>query len=251
MTEVPRLVTFAPMIDSEMWRLLLRHYAIPYAEEPHAFLWGSVLALFRAGSVQVPALCGDGFDMVDPQAAIDRWDAVQPPGHALIPADPVQRAQALEDWDTFHGTLATATARLAYFHLLPRRDIMLEPFTRGVPRWEATLTHVIYLVQRGALSLALQLTAANADAALAQIRTIADATERRIRDGRRFLLGERPTLGDVALAAAAAPVVLPPGNLSPIPALADMPPAFAAIVREMQARPLGAFVRGLYATLGA
>ena len=107
------------------------------------------------------------------------------------------------------------------------------------------------MVSPGALSLALQLTAANADAALAQIRTIADATERRIRDGRRFLLGERPTLGDVALAAAAAPVVLPPGNLSPIPALADMPPAFAAIVREMQARPLGAFVRGLYATLGA
>jgi hypothetical protein len=37
------------MIDSETWRLLLQHYGIAYEEEPHAFRWGSILALFRAG----------------------------------------------------------------------------------------------------------------------------------------------------------------------------------------------------------
>jgi hypothetical protein len=51
-SDLPKLVTFAPMIDSETWRLLLQHYGIAYEEEPHAFLWGSILALFRAGSLR-------------------------------------------------------------------------------------------------------------------------------------------------------------------------------------------------------
>ena len=246
MSDLPKLITFAPMIDSETWRLLLQHYRIAYEEEPHAFLWGSILALFRAGSVQVPALIGDGLKLVDPQTAIDRWDAAQPPGHALIPADPVMKAVAQEDWTLFHGTLATCTARLAYFHLLPRRDILIEPFTRGTPRGEAAFTRIIYPLQRGVLSLLLQLTAKNADDALAQIRTIFDKADTRVRDGRRFLQGDRLTLGDLALAAAAAPVTLPEGNRSPIPPLAQMPPAYAAIVREMQSRPTAGFVQGVY-----
>jgi glutathione S-transferase len=246
MSAIPKLITFAPMIDSETWRLLLQHYGINYEEEPHAFIWGSFLALFRAGSVQVPALCGAGLKLVGPDTAIACWDAEQPPGHALIPADPAMKAVAQDDWTLFHGTLATHTARLAYYHLLPHRDIMIEPFTHGIPRGEAALTRVIYPLQRGVLSLLLQLTAKNAEDALAQIRTIFDQTDARVRDGRRFVQGDRLTLGDLALAAAAAPVTLPECNRSPIPRLAQMPPAYAAIVKEMQARPTAGFLQGVY-----
>jgi glutathione S-transferase len=249
MSAMPKLITFAPMIDSATWRLLLQHYSITYEEEPHAFIWGSVLALFRAGSLQVPALCGGGLKLVGPDAAIERWDFGQPPGHALIPADPAMRAIALEDWAQFHGTLATYTARLAYFHLLPHRDILIEPFIRGIPLGEAAVTRVIYPVQRGLLSLLLQLSSKNAKDALAKIRAIFDKTDARVRDGRRFLQGERMTLGDLALAAATAPVTLPEGNTSPIPPLAQMPPAYAAIVHEMQARPTARFVQRVYRTM--
>jgi glutathione S-transferase len=248
-TDVPRLITFAPMIDSETWRLLLRHYRVAYQEEPHAFIWGSVLSLIRAGSPQVPALCGAGLRMVGPDAAIDRWDAGQPLGHALVPPDPAMSAVARRDWDLFHGTLATHTARLAYYHLLPHRDVLIEPFTRGIPSREASVTRLIYPVQRAVLSLLLQLSAKTAADSLQQIHTVFDATDARVADGRRFLQGDRITLGDVALAAAAAPVTLPDGNQSPIPPLAEMPPAYAAIVEEMRARPTAAFVQRLYRTL--
>lgn len=234
------------MIDAETWRLLLQHYGIAYEEEPHAFIWGSILALFRAGSAQVPALHGMGMKLVGPGAAIDRWDSGQPPGHALIPADPLMKAVAQEDWALFHGTLATCTARLAYYHLLPHQHILMEPFTRGVPRGEATLTRAIYPLQRAALSLLLQLDARNAEDALAQVRMIFDQTDARVRDGRRLLQGSRLTLGDLALAAAAAPVTLPEANRSPIPPLARMPPAYAAIVKEMQARPTARLVQEVY-----
>jgi glutathione S-transferase len=251
MSAIPRLITFAPMIDSATWRLLLQHYGIIYEEEPHAFIWGSIVALFRAGSLQVPALCGAGLKLVGPDAAIARWDAQQPPGHALIPTDPAMRAAALDDWALFHGTLATYTARLAYYHLLPHRGVMIEPFTRGIAHGEAALTRFIYPLQRGVLSLLLQLTAKNAEDALAQIRAIFDKTDARIRDGRRFVQGDRMTLGDLALAAAAAPVTLPKGSRSPIPPLAVMPQAYAAIVREMQARPTAGFVQGVYRAINS
>ena len=225
------------MIDSETWRLLLDHYGVVYEEEPHAFIWGSIVTLFRAGSPQVPALCGSGLKLVDPSTAIARWDDQQLPGHALIPADPMQRGIALDDWEQFHGTFATSTARLAYYHLLPHRDIMIEPFTRGIPRGEAALTRVIYPLQRGVLSLLLQLTSGKAAAALAQIRETFDKTDARIRDGRPLLQGDRLTLGDVALAAAGAPVTLPANGRAPVPPMERMPEAYAAIVREMRDRP--------------
>lgn len=246
MKDVPHLITFAPMIDSETWRLLLDHYSIDYEEHPHAFIWGSALALHRAGSVQVPALSGCGLRLVGPASAIDRWDAAQPPGHALIPPDPAMRAIALSDWASFNGTLAKYTAQLAYYHLLPHRELMLEPFTRGIPAAEARVTHVIYPVQRALLSLLLQLTSKTMEVALAGIRHTFDRTDARVNDGRPFLQGARLTLGDLALAAAAAPVLLPGGCRSPIPASADLPPAFASVVDEMRERPTGRFVERFY-----
>lgn len=251
MTEHPRLITFAPMIDSEVWRLLLRHYAIAYDEEPHAFLWGSLLSQIRAGSLQVPALCGAGLKMVDPASAIERWDALQPPGHALVPPDPALHALAMADWEQFHGDFAGHTARLAYYHLLPHRDVMIEPFTRGIPSPEMTLTRVIYPIQRGLLSLFLKLNAKTAETALAGIRAIFDQVDPRVRDGRPFLLGDRITLGDIGLVAAGAPVTLPAGNRSPIPPLADLPPAYAALVRELRERPTGRFIQNFYAVSAA
>ena len=251
MNDVPHLITFAPMIDSEVWRLLLRYYRIAYQEEPHAFIWGSILSLWRAGSVQVPALCGTGLKLVGPENAIDAWDAGQAPGRALAPPDPAMHAASMRDWALFHGTLATDTARLAYYHLLPRRDLTLEPFTRSLPAAEVKLTRVIYPLQRAVLSLLLQLSAKNAEAALAGIRAVFDQTDARVSDGRPFLLGDRITLGDIALAAAGAPVTLPDGNRSPIPPLADLPAPYAAVVRELRERPTGRFIQRLYQALAA
>ncbi len=191
------LLTFAPMIDSETSRLVLRHYMVDYREEPHAPVWGSALALLRAGSVQVPVLYGNGLRLAGPRAIIDRFEAVQPPGRALLPADPGLRATVEADWDLFHGTLADKTALLAYYHLLPHPDILIEPFTRGIPASEVPAVRMAYPLLRRFLTTALRLTDANARDALRQIRAIFDQTDARVGDGRRTLLGERLALGDL------------------------------------------------------
>jgi glutathione S-transferase len=237
------------MVDSETARLILGRYRIAYIEEPHAFGWGSILALLHAGSIQVPALYGDGLKLLGPRPLVDHFDPGQPLSRALLPTDPALRRGVEDDWTLYNGTLATRTAQLAYYHLLPRKGVMLEAFTRGIPPAEAAFGSVVYPLQRALLRLLLKLTDANARAALDEIRTIFDRTDKRIVDGREFLLGDTLTLGDIALAAAAAPVLLPERSASPIPPLDRMPPAYSAIIVEMREHPTAKFVQGIFTVL--
>jgi hypothetical protein len=55
------------------------------------------------------------------------------------------------------------------------------------------------------------------------------------------------TLGDIALAAAAAPLLLPKGYDTPMPTLEQMPAAMRALNGELRDRPTAAFVERFYA----
>src|ERR1019366_8601827 len=96
----------------------------------------------------------------------------------------------------------------------------------------------------------LQLNAANAASALDQIRLAMDGVDRRVADGRAFLVGDRLTLSDVSLACAMAPLTLPDGFTAPVPGFADMPPALQAIVTELRARPSARFIGQVYRRMG-
>jgi len=103
-----------------------------------------------------------------------------------------------------------------------------------------------YPLFAGLLRLLLRLTAARARTALATARQVMDAVDTRIADGRRYLLGERFSLSDMAFAVAAAPVVLPESYGGPLPSLEDMPDEVKAVIDEMRARPAGQFALRIY-----
>ena len=257
MTSVPAaqaplsLLTFAPMIDSETSRLLLAHYAISYQEEPHVFAWGSILALWRAFTVRVPVLYGQGLRLAGPRAIVDHFEQSCPVERKLIPARMPLGIQVDADWDLYNGELAAYTAVVAYFHLLPHRDIMMEPFFRGVPPAEKAVLGGTYAFQSALLTLLLQLSAPKAQDALTRIRMIFTKTDARLAGGRRYLAGDALTLSDLSLAAAAAPLLLPEGYRSPIPPLERMPPELTAIIAEMRQHETARFVQRIYAELGA
>lgn len=241
-----RLLTFAPMINAECSRFLLAHYGVPYAEEPHIFIWVSVLGLFRGRTVEVPQLYGDGPACIGPRGIFDRYDKTCAPERRLMPADRMQAMQVEADWERFNGVLAGPTAVLAYYHLLPRRDIMLEPFRRGIPAFEAKVTPAAYPVVAGLFNLLLRLNPAHAAEALDETRILFEEAARRLAGGRRYLVGDGLTLGDVALATAAAPLLLPPNYAAPIPPLETMPLALQAIVAELRAHPVAAYVERIF-----
>jgi glutathione S-transferase len=168
------------------------------------------------------------------------------PNLSLVPADPDLAAQVEAGWKRANGELAGATAAFAYFHLLPQRDIMIVPLSRGAPGWEVLATRAFYPAFRAFIGKVLGLSEAKAAESLRLVRTVFAETDARLADGRRWLVGGRLTLADIALATAAAPLLLPAGYSAPIPPLEAMPPVLQELVRELRGTRTGEFVQAVY-----
>lgn len=241
------LLTFPPMIDSEACRFVLNHYGVAYREEPHLFGWVSLLALFRGRTLRIPLLSGSSVpNLAGPRAMVSHFESICPPEKRLIPANTLLAAQVEADWARYNGALATATAVLGYYHLLPERDIMMEPFSRGVPNTEARILNVTYPAFAGLFRLLLQLNASHASEALSETRILFEEANRRLADGRPYLVGEGLTLSDIALATAAAPVLLPQTYGSPMPPFEEMPAEFRDIIAELRQHETARFVERIF-----
>jgi glutathione S-transferase len=240
------MLTFGPMIDSELSRFLLWNYRIPYRERRHIFGWASVLTFLHRGYGQIPVIYGDGLSLTGPRALVDHFEPLCPADRILIPPEEPLRTNVEADWDTFNGELATYTSRVAYFNLLPHPDILIEPFIRGIPAREARLTPTLYPALRRLFGLLLRLKPEVVADSLEQAERIVDAVDARVADGRRYLWGDRLTLSDVTLATALGPFLLPPGYTAPIPDLPQMPPEMHKIITSYRQRPSGELVKRIY-----
>ena len=140
-----------------------------------------------------------------------------PPDYKLIPAEPPLAQQVEADWQLYNGTMSAGTAIFAYYHLLPERELMAPIFAAPTPWYERMIMPVFYPTMRKLIAAKLKLSPEAAETAHGQILSSFAATDKRVADGRRYLNGERITLGDIALAAAAAPLLLPQGYDTPMP----------------------------------
>ena len=246
LTPSVRLLTFPPMIDSEACRFLLAHYGVSYREEAHIFGWASLLSLWRGWTPQIPLLYGKPYRLAGPRQIADHFEKRCQPMQRLIPANRHISDEVALDWHRLNGTLGTAVAVYAYHHLLPHREIMLEPFSRGVPAGEQSFLRKAYPAFHGLFKLLLQLNARHVSQSLAIIRSTIDDIDRRLKDGRTYLGGDRFTLADIALASSAAPVLLPQGFTAPLPFLEQMPPEMASLIGELRQHETARLVTRIY-----
>jgi glutathione S-transferase len=240
------MLTFAPMINSECCRFVLTHYGIPFDEQRHIFGEVSIIAYIRNGDVHIPLIQGDGLSVIGPQPIADHYDPQAAADRKLIPSDPADKAQMMKDWQRYNGDLGSETAVIGYDYLLPHKDIMIGPFTEGLPMVEAELTKVAYPLLETLFTSLLHLSPARVAQALATTRAIFAETDKRVADGRQYLVGNQLSLGDIGLATAAGPLILPPNYGSPMPPFDVMPPELKAIITELRATPTGKFVVQLY-----
>lgn len=242
----PVLITFPPSLDSELGRFLVAHYGIQHSEKPHAFIFASLATLWHGSTVIFPLLYGKSFKLAGPRAMADYFDTRCVPELRLLAQAEDDRRQVENDWTLFNQTLAFATAVFAYYHLLPHRQLMIRPLSLGAPDFERKLVTSAYPVFAGTLRILLRLSAQRAQQSLDQIRAVFGTVDARLAVGRRFLVGDRLTLSDLAFSVAAAPVLLPPEYGGPMPSLAEMPSEIQAVVNEMRARPSGVFALRIY-----
>jgi glutathione S-transferase len=242
----PVLITFPPSLDSELGRFLVAHYGIRYQERPHALVFSSFFTLWHGGTVIFPLLYSDSFQLAGPRAMTEYFETRCPPHLRLWPQPGNQRRQVESDWTLFNQSLAFATARFAYYHLLPHRGLMIRPLSSGTPDFERKTVELAFPVFAGLLRTLLWLTAKRAQESLDQTRAIFDKVDARLAAGAPYLADDQLTLSDLAFAVAAAPVVLPPAYGGPIPSYDLMPAPVQAAVNEMRCHPAGAFALRIY-----
>jgi glutathione S-transferase len=245
-THKATVITFPPSLDCELSRFLLTHYGVPFEEQRHTVLFSFPHTLWHGKTLYFPLLYGDGYrPLNNVRQMIDFFDPRCPAGRNLLLGG-CERDNVESDWTQFNATLGGATAAFAYFHLLPHRAIMLRPLSAGAPAYEVDAVRWAYPLFAGFVRMVLKLSASRAQEALGQIRQVVQSVDARLADGRRYLVGDRFSLSDMAFANALAPLVLPPRYGGPLPTFAEMPPEVQSVVTEIQAHPAGQFALRIY-----
>jgi cytochrome P450/glutathione S-transferase len=248
----PRMISIPESPYCELARWVLDRLRIPAVEECHAprFHARATQRYGEGGAASVyavPVLDTGEVALLDARAVVDYYELRARVDQMLFPADSAARADARELFDFFFDTFGVATRAWAYTYLLPARSITTRLWGDRAPWWERLGARMFYssiaaFVRR---TLALQ-----PDTLGREQRIIEAALERvaaRLADGRRFLMGETFTAPDLALAALAAPILLPPQYGGPLPSVAELPADMRRAVEGWRATPAGQFILRLYA----
>jgi cytochrome P450/glutathione S-transferase len=242
----PRMISIPGSSYCELARWALDWWGIPFVEECHTPVFHVLASRRYGGGSVVPVVDTGETALLNAREVVDYYEARSPIEQKLYPSDAEDRTEAKRLFDFFFDTFGVAARAWAYAYILPVRDAMLRAWTDRVPFWERWCAHILYpfLASRVRRGLALKpntITDQQAviEAALAHV-------ESRLADGRRFLMGERLTAPDLALAALAAPILLPAEFGGPMPSLDELPIPMRVAVQRWQARPAGKYILRLY-----
>jgi cytochrome P450/glutathione S-transferase len=242
----PRMISIPVSPYCELARWVLDRQGIPYVEECHApVLHG--FATRPYGSSVVPVLDTGETALPDARKIVDYYEARAPQNLKLYPTDSGAQADARKLFDFLFDTFGVAARAWAYAYLLPERSITSRAWVDRAPWWESLAVGLFYPWIAASVRRNLGLTPHSIakqqpiiESALAQI-------DARLADGRRFLMGDTLTAPDLALAALAAPIVMPPQYGGPMPTLAQLPAAMRSAIEGWRVRPAGKFILRLYA----
>jgi glutathione S-transferase len=236
-----------------LWQLQISHYnekvrwALDLKRIPHvrrSLLPGAhaIKARRLTGADTTPVLTLHGRSIGDSTAIIaeleEHWP--QPP---LYPADPEQRARALELEEFFDEELGPHIRRAVYHVLLDHPELVVPLFVNGQPPVARVLIRTAFPLLKVAMRQAL---AINPEAAAeSETKTIAamDRLEAELTPS-GYLVGDSFSVADLTAAALFYPVVRPAAF--PYPSVADVPERARDLLDSLAARPGGRWVAAMY-----
>jgi glutathione S-transferase len=219
---------------------------VPYIEECHAPVFNVLAARRYGGSSIVPLLDTGEKVLLNARAVVECYEARAPLQQKLFPPDPAKQAEARTLFDFLFDTFGVAVRAWAYAYILPLRNTTADAWVDRVPTWERLGVHVLYPLLARALRNNLNI---GPDTIAQEQKTIESALHQmdvRLADGRRFLVGDSFTAPDLALAALAAPIILPSQYGGPMPRLDQLPDAMRIPVERWRSRPVGQHILRVY-----
>jgi glutathione S-transferase len=246
MTSENRLITITPSHYCEKARWALELAGVEYREERHPPLLHVWAVKAAGGRRPTPVLVTRDGVFADSTDILEHIDGRPDAAWRPYPDQPQLRSevQALEEH--FDTALGPHTRRLAYYYLLPHKELVLQSMLPGVEGAE----RVLYRIFRPAISLLMRRSMRIDDEgrrrSLKRVRQIFAEVGERLADGRPHLVGEEFTAADLTFAALGAPAVLAPDYGSPLPSLAQVPDELRQLIGEFRATAAGAFVLRCY-----
>jgi glutathione S-transferase len=236
-----KLITIPFSHYCEKARWALDRAGVTYVEDGHLPVF-HYLATYRAGGKRTVPVLVDGTTVVRDSTDIIAWADARRPG-CLIPFGSAEDVLAIEDDLDDH--FGPHTRRWGYFHLLPVPEA-IQHVAAGVPRWERAILKVSRPLAIAYLERSMKIDEAGVERSRQKIDATFDRIEKVIRDGRRYIAGDRFTVADLTFAALAAPILLPPNHPVQTFELSLFGPTARDQIEKWRERPAGRFAIRLY-----
>jgi glutathione S-transferase len=240
-----RLITIPVSHYCEKIRWALIRSQIPFVEDRHMPPFHQ-FSTKRVGGTSVPVLVTDSQVLTDSADILRYIDEISPVELKLYPIDSQQRQQVEDLVKTFDLMLATAVRQWAYFHIIHDRSIMQPLFCQGTPWYERLLFPIVFRQIPAKVQQGYNINPASAAIAHQTITDILETVSKLLEDGRNYLVGDRFSAADLALATLAAPIINPIGYSIKLPELSDLPTPMATGIAEFRSTPAGKFIIRLY-----
>jgi glutathione S-transferase len=228
---------------NEKARWALDHKRIPHRRVAPLPLFGTLPAAWlMTRRLTFPVLRLDGETIGDSTAIIAALEErfPEPP---LYPADPAERARALELEEFFDEQLGPYVRRLAWFHLAPYpKAFFTAVFPDSSPLVRAAVRPGAFATTR----IAKARYRTNAATAVEARRKIVEAMERIEAEAGAsgYMVGDAFSVADLTAAALATPLIGPPERQYLPPQ--DQPEPLRAFSVELKARPAGQWVLDIF-----
>lgn len=238
-------VPVSPYCELARWVLDAR--GIPYVEECHAPVFHALTTSRYGGRNTVPVLDTGEAALLDARAVVNYYEPRAPHNQKLYPADLASETEARQLLDFLFDTFGVAARTWANAYMLPVRSSTAHAWIDRVPWWERLGVYAFYPLLAASVRHSLALKPDSITQEQRAIEAALAKVEARLSDGRRFLMGDTFTAPDLALAALAAPIMIPAQYGGPMPALGQLPAEMRKTIETWRARPAGQFILRLYA----
>jgi len=241
-----RLITIGPSHYCEKARWALDFFGAAYSEQKHPPIihWG--WSLPSGGGRTVPILVVGDRVIGDSTEILHFLDDQNGNERRLYPTDPELSKEVDELEDLFDVRLGPHSRRVAYYHLLPHRSLTLPAVSPGVGAGQRMVFSLGFPVFRWIMRRGMNINPASAERSADFVRQVFATVEKRLADGREFLVGGLFSAADLSFAALAAPVLLPSQFGAALPPLEQLPEAVVELITEFRATAAGEFGLRLY-----